>query len=343
MPGGWEQIIGHARAVRLLQRSLAVGSLAHAYLFVGPPRVGKAALANILAQAVNCPGENPPCGTCSTCQRIQRSTHPDVEVISLGPSQSGANIKEIAIDRVREMERTASLKPFEGRARVYVIDGAEHLSGEAANALLKTLEEPPEQVFLLLLAVSENDLLPTIRSRCQRVLLGPVGEADIRDGLMRKFSLAEDKASLLARLSEGRIGWAIEAATNEALLSHRQEKIQELVSLLEADVIQRLSFAGSLQRGFYADRTRVQDLLEDWRSWWREVLLVQTGSRELSAEPDAGTELTVPAASLSPKEAADFIHRLIEAQRQLSQNASPMMVFDLLLLHLPKIAVQRLP
>jgi len=140
------QVVGHEETVALLDRSLRNGRLAHAYLFVGPRHVGKMRLAIELAKALNCHHEERPCGVCTQCERIEGLKHADVQVIGVDGTT------EIGIDQMREMQHCASLKPFEGRHRVFIIDGVEHLSREAANCLLKTLEEPPADVQLVLLS-----------------------------------------------------------------------------------------------------------------------------------------------------------------------------------------------
>ena len=140
--------IGHEKAVRHLSRSLDQGRLSHAYLFTGPPRVGKMSLAMDLARALNCLGHDRPCDDCVQCDRIARALHADVRVVEVesGPNRTGGSRTAIGIDQVRDVQREASLKPYEGRYRVFVFDGAEHVTAEAANSLLKTLEEPPDQV-----------------------------------------------------------------------------------------------------------------------------------------------------------------------------------------------------
>ena len=146
-------VIGQTRAVSLLQRSLERGSLAHAYLFVGPAHVGKMTLALNLAQALNCAAAEPPCGQCLSCQKIASAKHADVQIVGLnrdGDSDEPRPRAEISIDQIRQVQHSASLPPFEGRHKVFIIDGAELLSTEAANCLLKTLEEPVGKVIFLL-------------------------------------------------------------------------------------------------------------------------------------------------------------------------------------------------
>jgi DNA polymerase III subunit gamma/tau len=155
------QVIGQDKILSLLDYGLKTDSIAHAYLLVGPRHVGKGTLANNLAQALNCEGAGTPCGQCRSCQRIREGKHADVTSIGLDSRA------EIGIDDIRGLQRSANLPPYEGKCKVFIIDEAEYLSTEAANALLKILEEPPPRVVWLLLAADEERLLATIISRCQ--------------------------------------------------------------------------------------------------------------------------------------------------------------------------------
>jgi len=158
-------VIGQDRAITVFQRSLEKGTLAHAYLLVGLPHVGKMTLALNLAQAVNCEATEPPCGQCGSCRRIAQGSHADVQVIGLGGNGSLSEARpqaEIGIAQIREIQHSASLPPFEGRYRIYIIDGAEQLSIEAANCLLKTLEEPAAGVIFVLLTVNDRLLPATV-------------------------------------------------------------------------------------------------------------------------------------------------------------------------------------
>ncbi|MFC2048414.1 ATP-binding protein [Chloroflexota bacterium] len=171
------QVVGQTNVVSLLQRGLGTDSLAHAYLFVGPAHVGKMTLALNLAQALNCEATEPPCGECTSCQKIASAKHADVQIIGLSHGEDSAEAKpqtEISIDQIRQIQHSASLPPFEGRYRVFIIDGAELLSIEAANCLLKTLEEPAAKVVFILLTTNERLLPETVISRCHRIELPPL-------------------------------------------------------------------------------------------------------------------------------------------------------------------------
>ena len=142
---------GHELAVRTLEAGLASGRLHHAYLLSGPAHVGKTTLAMQLAQAVNCTADDPPCLACEACMRVGAGAHADVSTIKVDPEATEGARTVISIDAVKDLIASAHLKPYEGRTRVYIVQGADRLSPDAANALLKVLEEPPPDVLLLLL------------------------------------------------------------------------------------------------------------------------------------------------------------------------------------------------
>ncbi|MFC1993648.1 ATP-binding protein [Chloroflexota bacterium] len=140
------QLIGQPRALELLKHSLENERLAHAYLFVGQQHVGKTTLAINLAQAANCEQAEQPCGKCRSCRRIADGIFADIQLVKRQPdvSSTDANLKkEIGISQIREVQQVAGLKPYEGKRKVFIIEGAEHLNEESANCLLKILEEPP--------------------------------------------------------------------------------------------------------------------------------------------------------------------------------------------------------
>ena len=208
----WE-VYGQDHVLRQLEASLKHGQTAHAYLLVGPPHVGKMTLALNLAQGVNClkgPGE--PCGECVQCTRIARGLHADLRVVGLGRGEEGGPTRTvIRIDDVREVLRQVNLKPYEGACTVIIFDRADLLSEEAANALLKTLEEPPPQVLILLLTADEEGILPTVRSRCRRLVLLPVPKEKMVEALVKEHHTGPEEAERLSRLARGCPGWAINA------------------------------------------------------------------------------------------------------------------------------------
>ena len=197
-------VSGHDWAVLSLDRAVSADRPAHAYLISGPPQIGKATLARSLALALDCQAAESarPCGQCRSCQLINAGKHPDAQLIE----PDGARVK---IDQVRALQHDLALRPIEGRYRVAIFDQFETATIEAQNALLKTLEEPPDYVVLIVLAADPELLLPTIVSRCQQMPLRPLTIAQVREALIKQWNVEPDQANLLAHFSGGRLGWAV--------------------------------------------------------------------------------------------------------------------------------------
>ena len=326
------QVVGHETALDLLENSLKIERLSHAYLFAGPQRVGKMTLALNLAQALNCEAEKDdrPCGSCTQCRRIFDRIHADVRIL-------GANGRaEIGIDQIRDMEQAVTLKPFEGRTRVFIIDGAERLSMEAANSLLKTLEEPPPYVQLLLLASNERLLLPTVLSRCHKLELRPVPVAKVEQALIERWNVAPEQASLLARLSAGCPGWAVGASRDDRILSERTSRLDTLQQLVTQGRVPRFAYANDLANQFTRDRSAVMDILNLWCGWWRDLLLAKGGDLEFATNADREDALSRQAAKYRLSQIKGFIDSLLEATRAMDQNSNPRLVLEVLMLNIPK-------
>ncbi len=332
------QVIGQTRVVTLLQRSLEEESLAHAYLLVGPPHVGKMTLALNLAQALNCQGTERPCGECASCQKIASANHADVQVIGLTQNVDSAEAKlrtEIGIDQIRQMQHSASLPPFEGKYKIFIIEGAEFLSIEAANCLLKTLEEPTGKVVFILLTTNDGLLPATVVSRCQRLELSPLAATEVETALNSRWGIEPQKAKLLARLSHGCLGWALSAASDDGLLQQRAEKMDRLLDIINADYEERFAYANQLAAQFTQNRGLVQEVLDLWLDWWRDLLLVKIGCSDIITNVDRLDKLTEIAEDYRLAQIKAFINSIQAAGEQLRQNANPRLVLEVLMLDMP--------
>jgi len=312
--------------------------VSHAYLFSGPRQIGKMALAMDLARLLNCVDDEPPCGQCGPCHRVNESLHTDVRILEVGGTgREGRSRTAISIDQIREVQKEASLKPYEGNYRVFIIDGAEQLTEEAANALLKILEEPPEEVVFILLTSDSGALIPTIISRCQRVELRPVSLTLIADELVRRFDFNCEAVEEVVRMSGGKLGWAIEAFEDPEILERRASQLDTVEVTLRQSLEGRFGYAERLSTSFARNRDAVKAELGLMVEWWRDVLVVSQGKTDLVTNLSRLDTLKNVASGLSTESAASAIKTIQATMSHLERNANPRLALDNLMLELPSI------
>lgn len=337
---GW-QTAGNEKATGALRRALSGGRLPHAILIAGPEHVGKMALAVDLAAALNCTGDEKPCGQCPGCSRTRRGLHTDVHVVGLGEAAGGGRRRTlIGVDQVRDVQREAALAPFEGECKVVIFDGAELLSEEASNSLLKTLEEPPPGVYLLLLTSKPEALLPTVVSRCQAVDLKPVSPDDIADHLASRMAVDPDVAGRAARLSGGRPGWAIRAVEEPGLLEAVEEKVEEVEEVVRGSMATRFEHAARLGSATDRDRETGRRELEVWLAWWRDVMLVKEGVPQLAANLSRMDSLKPVAEMLTRQQIAGAIRAIRRTRRLIARNVNSRLALEVMMLDLPRVRQQ---
>ena len=333
------QVIGQNRAVSLLKRSLEIGAVSHAYLFTGPAHVGKMTLAINLAQAVNCEVTEAPCGQCDSCQKIASAKHADVQILDLnrdGDSAEGENRVKIGVGQIEELQHAANLPPFEGKYKVFIINGADLLSIAAANRLLKTLEEPVDRVIFILLTTSEQLLPVTVISRCQRVQLLPLATVALEDILKSRWGIEAEKARLLATVARGCPGWALSAIQDDRLLQQRDQYLDELLDIIDTGIEERFSYVARLATQFHQNRGLVQEKLNLWLDWWRDLLLVTAGSSDMVYNIDRLDTLEKMTGDYDLRQIRKYVGSIQAAFRQLAQNANPQLVLEVLMLEIPE-------
>lgn len=278
----FSEILGQERAIKFLKQAMAREKMPHAYLFVGIHGVGKTATAMALTQAVNClePVKGEGCGHCRSCRQILGGNFPDLFTVN----PDGQFIK---IEQIRELNRSFSFKPVSGRYRVSIIRQAESMTEEAANSFLKTLEEPPEGNILILNVTEPLDLLPTIVSRCQKVSFRPIPAPLLTTWLIEHNQVTESKAAVLARISEGSLGKALEMG-GEGFFEKRQDYISQLQSLPKLSPVELFSMAMTLSgKGKKSDpdarmkgHAGLIGPLGIWKTCYRDLLLLKMGAGE---------------------------------------------------------------
>jgi DNA polymerase-3 subunit delta' len=310
---------------------------------VGLPNVGKMTLAIDIAKAVNCLEEiERPCGVCQQCQRIGHGDHVDVQVVGVEMDHEAERLRAgITLPQIQEIEKIAFLKPYEGSHRVFIIDGAERLNLFAANALLKTLEEPPDGVLILLLTSDEENMPITLRSRCQRLELRPLTSDVVIKELVNKYSVADDRARLIARLSGGRLGWALSATMNSKIIEERADRIQQIYEVVSSGLEEKFEYSRVLSLQYRRDREAVRNVLITWLEWWRDMLVVRQGCQNLAVNIDYLGEkfegrLGEMARRFQVSQIVHFINQVVDTLDRLEANANPQIALDMLMLELPR-------
>jgi DNA polymerase-3 subunit delta' len=321
-------VIGHDWVVLNLARAVADDRPAHAYLISGPPHIGKTTLARSLAMALNCRATDSarPCLHCRSCQLIGADKHADVQLIA----PDGAHLK---IDQVRALQHSLSLRPVEGRYRAAIFNQFETATVEAQNALLKTLEEPPDYAVLIVITSDPELLLPTIVSRCQALMLRPLTTAQVREALINRWGSSADRADVLAHLSGGRLGWAVNAATDPALLQSRAKYLDDLLSLLKASRVARFAYADKLTK-----KGDAREALDIWRTWWRDVLLSAGGSTAEVVNIDRAEQIRALALQIDVNQARFAAEACGRALWQIDKNVTARLVVEVLLLDFPSLS-----
>ncbi len=322
-------VYGHEWAVAHMRKSIANGRIRHAYLIVGPESVGKETLARALAMTLNCTYEDEaarPCGQCSSCKRIASGNHPDM-IYSEADGSTGA----LKIEEIRAITGKIALKPYEARYRIAILRDFDHARPQAQDALLKTLEEPPPQALLILLAPSTESLLPTITSRSQVIHLRALPTETIHEVLVHEHGVADEQAELLARLSGGRMGWALQAMTDPSMLDQRAGALDLLENLLPMNRAKRFEIAEDLSK----DKMALYPLLELWQSYWRDVLLLCQGVAGSPANLDRQAALEQIAKHTQAEDALTALQATRTLLGNLTTNLNLRLALEVLFLDYP--------
>lgn len=327
----WD-ILGHEWAVNLLKEHVAQKKLRHAYLITGSQGLGKRTLALRLSQAVLCtqptaPGD--PCGVCANCRRLAKMEHPDLSVVQ--PELTGGTLK---VDQIRDLQHTLSLSPYEAAYRIALLLHFENANPSAANALLKTLEEPGPQVLLLLTADSPENLLPTVVSRCQVLRLGSVQLDTLRQGLQTHYGMDPEKANLLSHLSGGRPGLALTYYHDPELLDQRNTWLDEHLRVLTSNRMNRFVYVESLTKE-QKEREITRQMLRTWHSLWRDIMLDSTGASTPLVNCDRLDAIHQIASLLNRDRALRAVTDIEQTIELLDMNANPRLALEVLLLDLP--------
>lgn len=364
----WDELVGQHKVADHLAAAVRRGAISHAYLFVGPAGTGKKSAARALACAILC--EDDACGTCEVCRRVKRGSHPDVRVIS---PEGAANY---IIEQIRDIIHDVSLSPAEARRKIFILDAADTLNDASANAFLKTLEEPPDDVVIILLATTYDGVLPTISSRCQVVRFKRMAPGAAAALLAESTGAGEEEAlaalaatgGVLARAREFLDSPMRRAARDrmlsllkdlpvfdehdvlesaKMLLTAVKAPLDELKTIQAEEARARAEFLGSKGMKSLEERQKrqltareregVTEIVNVTESWLRDCLMLSQGTPELVMNRDELDAMHAIASVITPAAAARALGGVKEARRRISYNVSPQLAVEAMLFDIREV------
>ena len=262
---GFKDVVGHRDIIQYIQDAVQQNKVSHAYILNGQRGSGKKMLANLFAMTLQCESGQPePCGECHSCIQANSGNHPDIITVRHEKPAS------ISVDDIRtQMNGDIMIKPYSSPYKIYIVPEADLLTVQAQNALLKTIEEPPEYAVIFLLTENADSLLPTIRSRCVMLKLRNIKDKLVKKYLMEQLRIPDYQADLCAAFAQGNIGRAIMLAKSEHFNEIKEEAIQLLKYIDEMELYEVVSAIKEI--GKY--KLEITDYLDIITIWYRDVLM----------------------------------------------------------------------
>jgi len=364
----WDDIIGQQRVTDFLRTSVERQKVSHAYLFVGPPGAGKKTAAKAFACALLCDDHG--CGACASCTRVRRGAHPDVHQVA--PEGAATYM----VEQVREIIHDVNLAPVQAHLKIYLVDSADLFNDAAANAFLKTLEEPPDDVVIVLMAHSFDAVLPTIASRCQIVRFRRLAPSQAVATLVQATGASDESAASALAAAGGVVARArdfLESAPRQAardlilrtlkdlavmdeldvlrsareLLAAVKAPLEDVRALQAGELAERKEFLGSGSTKAIEDRHKreltareregIGEVLNVTESWLRDCLVLSQGLGDLVANADAADAMEEVAAVIRPTAAASALGAVNEARRRISYNVSPQLAVEAMLFDIREV------
>ena len=331
----FSRILGQDQPKQIITKALHNDRVAHTYLFYGLESVGKKLSAIEFAKALNCEnsGPNDACDRCPSCVKIERRVHPDFFLVEPVKSSPGATEAIIRIDQIRELQKKLGYLPYEGKVKVAVVDSAETMNLQAANTFLKTLEEPPGDTVLILIATNPYLLLPTIVSRCQGVKFHPLSVAVVEQILRKKREqdperIAEEEIAFRAMRSMGRISVAMQ----DDILEAGQYR-NELLNLIRDVSFDRMDAIFSWSRATAKQSESLQTVLDELLDLLRDLAMIKArGDSQILHNRDFFEKLRPLAAEKKMSSLLKMFDSVHRTKAALSGNANALLSLETMLI-----------
>ncbi len=329
------KIIGHKRIIEFLSQNIQNKTLSHAYLFTGPPHIGKTTLSKIFSQVLQCEEilknlsksksiKFFPCNKCQNCQQILSNSHPDTIFLE--------GINPVGIEEIRNLQHQISLKNFStANYKISVIENIERLTLESANCFLKTLEEPPSNTILILTTSFSELVLPTIVSRCQIINLNLVPFKEIKEGLTKE-GIDEKFAETVSGIVAGRPGLALEIIKNPEALKNQLNLSRKITSLLKGNLTDRMEFVKKIVEFSDKNNIEIERILDFWIGILRDALLICGNCSHLVVNQTLKWELENYIQDYDILYLKDFIEKAFMARQKLKTNTNQKLLLESLVL-----------
>ncbi len=320
----FRQIIGHEKAIETLKRQIEKGSISHSYIFEGEDGLGKRKVALAFAKTLLCKNQGiEPCNQCTSCMKFESLNHPDFFLIE---PENGL----IKKGEVENLIKNVATAPFESTRKVFIIDNAHMMNTEGMNAILKTLEEPPEYINIILITSSTNKILPTILSRCQNIKFYPVEAKKITDLLVNSYGKLKTEAEFLAEFTKGSVGKSIELATSDDFFAKREEIINLIDILLKGDKTKAISSIGF----FNDNKETIDEILDIFLFWFRDLMLYKKlGNNPLIINKDK-IEYISKHSYIKSDKINDIIEKVQQTKEYIKGNANFQLSIETMLLNM---------
>ena len=322
---GFKDVVGHKNIIEYIQNAVREDKVSHAYILNGERGSGKKMLANLFARTLQCESRGTdPCGMCHSCIQMESGSHPDIIYVHHEKPNS------ISVDDIRtQVNNDIMIKPYQGPYKIYMIGEADLMTPQAQNALLKTIEEPPEYAVIFLLAENAQQLLPTITSRCVMLKLRNIRDTLIRKYLMEQMGVPDYKADMCAAFAQGNVGRAIMLANSEQFNELREEAVQLLKYMPDMEMEEIIKAIKRIS----AYKMEINDYLDIILIWYRDILLYKATQEVDKVVFKDQISFIKEAAKRSSYEGIEtVIDALDKAKARLRANVNFDLVMELLLL-----------
>lgn len=328
----FDNVLGQGQAKHILSQALSKSQLSHAYLFYGPESIGKKLLAVEFTKALNClaPGIEEACGTCNSCRKIEDRIHPDFFFVEPTKSTPTAREAVLKIDAIRELQKKLSFLPYQGKAKVAIIDQVEKMNPQACNAFLKTLEEPPSSTILILITSNIYQLLPTLISRCQGIKFNPLSPEAIREILQSQDDEKLDPTEVDLRVGRSK-GQVLRALSDEATQTSSYRLA--MIGLIDQVSFKRMDLLFQWSKAMAKGGEPLPQVLEEMLGLLRDLTFIKSGgSPNQLFNRDLTAELEPVAREKSLSHLLKMTEAVNQTQHALSGNANAQLALETMLL-----------